>query len=308
MSADVSRFKAVRPDVQSNPDTSKPISTRHTLVEIDAVAASDYDALAVERDKLAQAIADVAKSLGIYSGESSLDGPQLLLLCEDIKSEFGLPASPVVAQDAESPDLNWHMHPCKMGHADVGAASGIAMCNTCEETIKGLTTQKAFEAWNKTHPSKQAYCSDLWTKVHVQREFALTVWGRIMSAPVLDDDYRRQVGPVSKGFVEFRGQPDSVTTEQLARLFRQALWLLSQREDTEEFRRLDKAVVDRLKEVLQYAEENGIVTPDPDGLTVCSHPDCARYTCPADKKIACSARRDNACAVEYGPGFFKAEA
>jgi hypothetical protein len=306
MSGDVLRFKAVRPDVQSNPDASKPISTRHTLVEIDAVAASDYDAMAVERDKLAQAIADVAKSLGIYNGESPLDGPQLLMLCEDIKNEFGLPASPEVAQVEESPDRDWHMHPCKMGHADVGAAGGIAMCNTCEETIRGFTTQKAFETWNKTHPSKQTYCSDLWAKVHLQREFALTVWGRIMSAPVLDDEYRRQVGPVSKGFVEFRGRPDSVTPEELARLFRQALWLLSQREDTEEFRRLDKSVIVRLKEVIQYAEDYGIVTPDPDGLTVCSHPDCARYTCPADKKIACSVRQINACAVEYGPGFFTA--
>lgn len=281
----------------------------------EVVKSTDYDALAViatdlvhQRDLFSKAIADVAKSLGIYNGESPLDGPQLLLLCEDIKNEFGSPDSPEVAQEAESPDTDWHMHPCKMGHADVGAAGGIAMCNTCEESIQGFTTQKAFETWNKTHPSKQAYCSDLWSKVHVQREFALTVWGRIMSAPVLDDEYRRQVGPVSKGFVEFRGQPASVTAEDLARLFRQALWLLSQREDTEEFRRLDKAVIDRLKAVLQYAEENGIVTPDPDGLSVCSHPDCARYTCPADKKIACSARRDNACAVEYGPGFFKAEA
>lgn len=307
MSADVPRFKAVRPDVQSNPDASKPISTRHTLVEIDAVAASDYDALALERNKLAQAIADVAKSLGIYNGESLLDGPQLLMLCEDIKNEFGLPDSPEVAQAEESPDRDWHMHPCQMGHTDVGAASGIAMCNICEETIKGLTTQKAFEAWNKTHPSREDYCSELWSKVHIQRELAFTVWGRIMSAPDLDDEYRRQVGPVSRGLISFRGQPDAVDAEGLARLFRQALWLLSKREDTELFRRLDKPVIDRLKDVLQSAEENGLITPDPDGLTVCSHPDCARYTCPADKKIACSARQVNACAVEYGPGFFKAE-
>lgn len=166
-----------------------------------------------------------------------------------------------LAHEEESPDSDWHMNPCKMGHTDVGAASGIAMCNTCEESIKGATTQEAFEDWNQTHPSKKSYCSEFWLKEHLQREFALIIWGRLMSAQVLDNGYRRQVGPVCKAIIEFRGQPASVTAEWLACLLSQALWILSKREDTQAIRRLDKAVIERLKAVLNYAEENGIVTP-----------------------------------------------
>lgn len=305
--SDVTRFKAVN------------TCTDGKTVEIDAVAAADYDVLAKqaadvthERNLLGTAIADVAYALGIYNGEVPLDGPQLLMLCEDIKLAFGsrdcTPASPEVTQVADSPDSDWHMNPCNSGHTDVGAANGIAMCNLCSESLRADTTEEAFRAWNKAHPTDQDFCSALWANPELKSSFALTVWARIKSAPVLDDEYRRQVGPVSAGIVQFRKQPDATPDEVLARLFRQAAWLLSQREPCEVFTRLDKPVLDRLKKVLKHAEQAGIVTPDPDGLTVCSHPDCARYACPADKKIACSARGNNACGAEYGPGFFKAGA
>jgi hypothetical protein len=50
-------------------------------------------------------------------------------------------------------DNDWHMNPCKLGHRDVGAGMGIAMCNTCEEKICRETTQEAFIEWNRTHPA-----------------------------------------------------------------------------------------------------------------------------------------------------------
>jgi hypothetical protein len=46
---------------------------------------------------------------------------------------------------------NWHMNPCKQGHGDVGACSGKAFCQTCDETITAVSTQEAFEQWNSTH-------------------------------------------------------------------------------------------------------------------------------------------------------------
>lgn len=53
-----------------------------------------------------------------------------------------------------SPD-DWLMNPCKQGHRDVGAASGVAHCYTCNEKIEAATTQEAFERWNASHPVPQ---------------------------------------------------------------------------------------------------------------------------------------------------------
>ncbi|ROM84162.1 hypothetical protein BK655_12500 [Pseudomonas brassicacearum] len=50
---------------------------------------------------------------------------------------------------------DWHMHPCKKGHRDVGAAGGIAHCYQCDEKIEAATTQEAFKRWNETHPAEQ---------------------------------------------------------------------------------------------------------------------------------------------------------
>lgn len=47
---------------------------------------------------------------------------------------------------------NWRMNPCEKGHLDVGAASGIAQCNTCGEKIECYTTKKAIKVWNDSHP------------------------------------------------------------------------------------------------------------------------------------------------------------
>ncbi|WP_053183576.1 hypothetical protein [Pseudomonas thivervalensis] len=52
-------------------------------------------------------------------------------------------------------DDDWRMNPCKQGHRDVGAASGVAHCYTCDEKIEAATTQEAFERWNATHPAAQ---------------------------------------------------------------------------------------------------------------------------------------------------------
>lgn len=59
--------------------------------------------------------------------------------------------------DAAEPeqDDDWHMNPCKQGHRDVGAAGGVAHCNTCDEKITATTTQEAFELWNASHPKAE---------------------------------------------------------------------------------------------------------------------------------------------------------
>ena len=55
----------------------------------------------------------------------------------------------------QATDHDWRMNPCKQGHRDVGAASGVAHCYTCDEKIEAATTQEAFERWNATHPAAQ---------------------------------------------------------------------------------------------------------------------------------------------------------
>lgn len=52
---------------------------------------------------------------------------------------------------AKSEDT-WRMNPCEKGHLDVGAASGIAQCNTCGEKIESSSTRKAIKVWNELHP------------------------------------------------------------------------------------------------------------------------------------------------------------
>ncbi|MFJ2329562.1 hypothetical protein [Pseudomonas sp. NPDC087690] len=64
------------------------------------------------------------------------------------------PARPEYPEPESAKDDDWHMNPCKKGHRDVGAASGVASCYTCDEKIKAATTQEAFERWNATHPQR----------------------------------------------------------------------------------------------------------------------------------------------------------
>jgi hypothetical protein len=66
------------------------------------------------------------------------------------------PARPEYPEPEATEDDDWHMNPCKQGHRDVGAASGVAACNQCDEKIEASTTQEAFERWNATHPAAQA--------------------------------------------------------------------------------------------------------------------------------------------------------
>ncbi|WP_435036892.1 hypothetical protein [Pseudomonas neuropathica] len=62
------------------------------------------------------------------------------------------PARPEYPEPEATKDYDWHMNPCKQGHRDVGAASGVAHCYTCDEKIEAATTQEAFEKWNATRP------------------------------------------------------------------------------------------------------------------------------------------------------------
>ncbi|WP_274643944.1 hypothetical protein [Pseudomonas serbica] len=57
--------------------------------------------------------------------------------------------APEVDSDA---DDDWIMNPCHLGHRDVGAGMGIAMCNICKEKICRETTAEAYTEWNRTHP------------------------------------------------------------------------------------------------------------------------------------------------------------
>ncbi|RON88473.1 hypothetical protein [Pseudomonas fluorescens] len=62
----------------------------------------------------------------------------------------------VVEVAEQEQDDDWHMNPCKQGHRDVGASSGVAACNQCDEMIEAATTQEAFERWNATHPATES--------------------------------------------------------------------------------------------------------------------------------------------------------
>ncbi|MBP5055327.1 hypothetical protein [Pseudomonas chlororaphis] len=57
------------------------------------------------------------------------------------------PPAPVAVVDDD-----WRMNPCKQGHADVGAAGGVASCHQCGEKITARTTEEAFALWNSSHP------------------------------------------------------------------------------------------------------------------------------------------------------------
>jgi hypothetical protein len=62
------------------------------------------------------------------------------------------PGAEAAPENESEVDGDWHMNPCKLGHRDVGAGMGIAMCNVCKENICRDTTQEAFTEWNRTHP------------------------------------------------------------------------------------------------------------------------------------------------------------
>lgn len=55
--------------------------------DLEYIRSDLYEQDLTDCKKLANGIADVAKAVGIYNGEVNLTGPELLLLCENIKEQ-----------------------------------------------------------------------------------------------------------------------------------------------------------------------------------------------------------------------------
>jgi len=130
------------------------------LGAVEIVRASDYDRVTAERDALQQRLNaadqrnDTATSL-IQRMVANFDAE--IRYHEDVAPndlEHDLVLSDM-REYLQPKDDDWHMNPCKQGHRDVGAASGVAHCYTCDEKITAATTQEAFDQWNETHPAVQ---------------------------------------------------------------------------------------------------------------------------------------------------------
>ncbi|WP_338924319.1 hypothetical protein V0M98_32420 (plasmid) [Pseudomonas silesiensis] len=63
------------------------------------------------------------------------------------------PGAEVAPEPDSEVDNDWRMNPCKLGHTDVGAGMGIAMCNVCKEKICRETSPEAAAEWNRNHPA-----------------------------------------------------------------------------------------------------------------------------------------------------------
>ncbi|WDG79199.1 hypothetical protein PUP68_11765 [Pseudomonas chlororaphis] len=134
----------------------------------DVVRADDFDRVTAERDALQsdldardqridelEGLLRLARQFvvnGIDLGYITMPDPETPDPAHDMlpKIDAALSAS---AEPATGPsDEVWRMNPCKQGHADVGAAGGVASCYQCDEKITAATTEEAFALWNAGHP------------------------------------------------------------------------------------------------------------------------------------------------------------